>query len=44
MTKGYCVKCRLMREMKNEHKVKHGNRNMLKGTCSKCGTRMSKFI
>lgn len=42
---GYCVKCREKRPMQNCRTVKtRRNRNMLKGTCPKCGTKMNKFI
>ena len=42
---GYCVKCRGKRPMQNCRTVKtRRNRNMLKGTCPKCGTKMNKFI
>ena len=41
----YCVKCRKMKNMLNVRQVKSKNgRNMLKGTCSECGTKMNKFI
>lgn len=38
--KGYCVKCREKRMMENCHIQK----NMLKGTCQKCSTKMNRFI
>lgn len=43
-SQAYCVKCRTMRNMKGEHKVKINSRLALQGHCSKCGTKMSKFI
>ena len=42
--KGYCVKCKQSREMKDIKKKKSSNgRNMVTGVCSKCGTKMSVF-
>ena len=42
---GYCVKCKQKREMKNTSKTKSKNgREMMRGTCSVCGTKMCKFI
>jgi RNase P subunit RPR2 len=39
--KAYCMKCRTKREMNGEKKVKMKNgRAAVKGTCSKCGTKM----
>lgn len=44
MPKAYCVKCRKSREMKNFKEVTSNKRKMLGGVCSKCGTKMNKFI
>lgn len=44
MTKIYCLKCKTFREIKNEHKEKINGRNILKGVCKHCGTKVSKFI
>ena len=42
---GYCVKCRSKSTMIGAKTVTSANgRNMLKGTCKKCGTKMNKFI
>lgn len=42
--KGYCVKCKKMREMVKEKKVKLANgREAVKGKCGKCGTKMFVF-
>jgi len=42
--KAYCVKCKVMKEMKSEKKVKSkSGRNMVQGVCPKCGTRMNIF-
>jgi hypothetical protein len=41
----YCVKCRQKQPMKDAKKVKtKNNRSALKGQCSKCGTKMMKFV
>lgn len=46
----YCVKCKAKREMKDPHneviKNKNGKnpRNVLKGICNKCDTKMVKFV
>ncbi len=44
MVKAYCMRCKEMKEMKNEHTVTKNGRKMIKGVCSKCGTKMNKFI
>jgi len=45
MTKiGYCMKCKKRVEIKEAVEEKLKNRTMIKGVCSKCGTRMSKFV
>jgi len=42
---GYCVKCREKKEMtKTEKTVSAKGVNMIKGTCSSCGTKMCKII
>jgi hypothetical protein len=43
--KGYCVKCKAEREMKDPKitAAKNG-RPMAKGTCPVCGTTMNKFL
>jgi hypothetical protein len=39
--KGYCVKCKTMREMKDEQKVTMKNkRQAVKGKCPSCGPGM----
>ncbi len=41
----YCVKCKKKREMDNVTKTVSSNgRNMAKGTCPVCGTKMNKFL
>ena len=41
---GYCMKCRMKREMKNPKKVTLKNkRSATKGVCSQCGTTMVKI-
>ena len=45
MTETFCVKCRKRTENKNEHLVKTANnRNMVKCTCAKCGSKKSQFV
>jgi hypothetical protein len=42
---GYCVRCKKKRKMKDVKKIKMRNgRRRLSGRCSRCGTKMSKFI
>jgi hypothetical protein len=42
--KGYCMRCKVKREMVNPKKVKMKNgRSALKGTCVKCKTKMFKI-
>lgn len=42
---GYCVKCRKPRDMLKCRRVTAKNgRNMMKGICSKCQTKMNKFV
>lgn len=43
MVLAYCVKCRVKREMKSASKSKTNGRNVVKGVCSKCGTKMAVF-
>lgn len=41
----YCVKCKEKRCMENAEKKESKNgRNMIQGTCNKCGTKMTKFV
>ena len=41
MGKGYCVKCKAKKEMKNEKEVTMKNgRKAMKGICTTCGTSM----
>ena len=41
MVKGFCMKCRVKREIKNAKSVTLKNkRKAMKGTCPKCGTKM----
>jgi len=43
--KGYCVKCKEIREMKDDQKVTMKNgRLAAKGKCIKCGTGMYKIL
>lgn len=43
--KGYCMKCKAHRMMKEAKKVKTKNdRNMMRGICPVCGTGMAKFV
>jgi len=42
--KAYCVKCKKMLIMTNCKKATSSNgRNMIKGVCKVCGTKMNKF-
>ncbi len=44
MVEGYCMKCKTTREIKDAKAVKMKNgRDAIKGTCSKCGTKMFKI-
>ena len=41
----YCVKCKRMTDTLNlHHAINKNNRNMLKGTCSLCGTTKNQFV
>ena len=41
----YCVKCKRKTDTLNlHHAISKNNRNMLKGTCSVCGTTKNKFV
>lgn len=41
----YCVKCKKMQTMTDCKKATASNgRNMLKGICKTCGTKMNKFV
>lgn len=43
--KGYCVKCKATKEMKDPvEKVAKNGRAMMCGTCPACGTKMTKFV
>ena len=43
--KGYCVKCKAKREIKNPEKVTMKNkRNAIKGCCPECGTGMYRIV
>jgi nitrate/TMAO reductase-like tetraheme cytochrome c subunit len=43
--KGYCVKCKTMKEMKEEQKVVMKNkRQAVKGKCPDCGTGMYRIL
>jgi hypothetical protein len=43
--KGYCVKCKASREMKDEQKVTMKNKRLaMKGKCCECGTGMYKIL
>jgi hypothetical protein len=43
--KGYCVKCKASKEMKDEQRVTLKNgRLAMKGKCSSCGTNMCKIM
>lgn len=45
MAEGYCVKCKAKREMKDSSEVVMKNKmKALKGTCTKCGTKMFKIL
>lgn len=41
---GYCVKCRTKRQMKAAKKVTKNGRSYMLGKCSKCSTKMAKFV
>lgn len=44
-TTGYCVKCKKMQSMIQCKKAVSANgRNMMKGICKSCGTKMNKFV
>lgn len=43
--KGYCVKCKASREMKDEQRVTMKNgREAMRGKCPTCGTGMYKIL
>jgi Zn finger protein HypA/HybF involved in hydrogenase expression len=43
--KGYCVKCKEKRDMKDEQKVTMKNKRLaMKGKCPVCGTGMYKIL
>lgn len=42
---GWCVKCKSKKTMSGATKSKtKNNRNIMKGKCSSCGTKMVKFV
>ncbi len=44
MVEGYCMKCKAKREIKDAEQIKMKNgKPAVKGTCSKCGTKMFKI-
>jgi len=44
MVKGFCMKCRVRKEIKNATKIKMKNgRPATKGTCGTCGVKMFKI-
>lgn len=44
-TKGYCVKCKASKEMKDEKQVTMKNgRKAVKGKCPSCGTGMYRIL
>lgn len=45
MTEGYCMKCKIKREMINIKEVKNKKRlRMAKGECSVCGCKMCRIL
>jgi RNase P subunit RPR2 len=43
--KGYCVKCKTMKEIKDEQKVTMKNKRLaVKGKCPDCGTGMYRIL
>ena len=45
MAEAYCVRCKAQQEVKDPQEVTTKNgRSALKGTCSKCGTTVMKFV
>lgn len=42
--KGYCLKCKSEREMKNDSTVETNGRKRVKGECQTCGTKISVFV
>ena len=44
MEKGYCMKCRMKREMKGAKRLVKSGRNFMTGACNKCGTKMYKIV
>ena len=41
---GYCVKCKAKREIKNPVKTSVNGHPAIKGSCTKCGTQMFRFV
>ena len=44
MTSLYCLKCKKKTDTSNAHQVVVKGRNMVKGNCTKCGTKKSQFV
>jgi hypothetical protein len=45
MTEAFCVRCRKMVTMQNEHEVQYSNKRWAKkGTCPECGGKVAKTI
>lgn len=45
MAEGYCVKCKEKREIKDPEEVIMKNKmKAMKGTCTKCGTKVFKIV
>jgi hypothetical protein len=45
MVKGYCMKCKEMRDMKGAEEVTLKNgRKAARGKCGECGTKMHKIL
>lgn len=44
METGYCMKCKMKREMKKAKRVVKSGRNFMTGNCKKCDTTMYKIV
>lgn len=44
METGYCMKCKMKRDMKAAKKVVNKGRHAVTGNCKKCNTTMYKFV
>lgn len=44
METGYCMKCKMKREMAGAKKMVKSGRNFMVGKCKKCGTKMYKIV